>query len=99
MADLLAGPHDAVRAGGELEADVEHQAPWPCSPPPSPPEAGIRQTADASASSTLQKAPEMDAAATAKAARAAERKALMPFAVISISYLLFTVTDGAIRMI
>lgn len=30
---------------------------------------------------------------------AEERKALWPFAVISVSYLLFTVTDGAIRMI
>jgi len=37
---------------------------------------------------------------TAKAEqKAAARKALMPFAVISISYLLFTVTDGALRMI
>jgi hypothetical protein len=42
-------------------------------------------------------------AAQAKAARADERKAsrnaLRPFAVISISYLLFTITDGALRMI
>ena len=33
------------------------------------------------------------------AKKSAERRALYPFAIISISYLLFTVTDGAIRMI
>lgn len=38
---------------------------------------------------------EADKAAKKKAAR----KALVPFAVISIAYLLFTVTDGALRMI
>mmetsp|Transcript_12042 Transcript_12042/g.34666 ORF Transcript_12042/g.34666 Transcript_12042/m.34666 type:complete len:556 (-) Transcript_12042:155-1822(-) len=34
-----------------------------------------------------------------KRKRKAERSALLPFAVISCSYLLFTVTDGALRMI
>ena len=29
----------------------------------------------------------------------AKRKALMPFAIISISYLLYTITDGSVRMI
>jgi hypothetical protein len=28
-----------------------------------------------------------------------QRKALMPFVIISISYLLYTITDGSIRMI
>ena len=28
-----------------------------------------------------------------------QRKALMPFAIISISYLLYTITDGSIRMV
>lgn len=37
--------------------------------------------------------------AVAKAEKAARRTALLPFAVISIAYLLFTITDGAIRMI
>ncbi len=31
--------------------------------------------------------------------RKATRKALMPFAIISISYLLYTITDGSVRMI
>ena len=42
---------------------------------------------------------EKAAAATKATEKAARRTALLPFAVISTSYLLFTVTDGAIRMI
>jgi hypothetical protein len=33
------------------------------------------------------------------AAKAAQRKALLPFAIISLSYLLYTTTDGSVRMI
>ena len=40
-----------------------------------------------------------DTIVEAAAKKAAERKALLPFVIISVSYLLFTVTDGAIRMI
>ena len=39
------------------------------------------------------------AAAAKKAAKAADRAALKPFAIISSSYLLFTITDGAVRMV
>lgn len=35
----------------------------------------------------------------AKEAKAAQRKALLPFAIISLSYLLYTMTDGSVRMI
>lgn len=36
---------------------------------------------------------------TAQEAKAAQRKALLPFAIISLSYLLYTMTDGSVRMI
>ena len=42
---------------------------------------------------------EQPAAAVKKAAKAADRAALKPFAIISSSYLLFTITDGAVRMV
>ena len=37
--------------------------------------------------------------AEAKEEKAAQRKALLPFAIISLSYLLYTMTDGSVRMI
>ena len=39
------------------------------------------------------------APSSSSTAKQERRKALMPFVIISLSYLLFTVTDGAIRMI
>ena len=36
---------------------------------------------------------------TAQEAKAAQRKALLPFAIISLSYLLYTMADGSVRMI
>ena len=47
----------------------------------------------------LEMAVEPAAAAAKKAAKAADRAALKPFAIISSSYLLFTITDGAVRMV
>lgn len=47
----------------------------------------------------MAEAAAVEPADKAKEEKAARRTALLPFAVISIAYLLFTVTDGAIRMI
>lgn len=65
-----------------------------------PADGACSSSADSAAAEAV--AVEVEAAKT-KAAKEDERKAsrnaLLPFAVISISYLLFTVTDGALRMI
>ena len=53
---------------------------------------------DAEAAETAARAADTERAKTPEKA-AAGRSRLLPFAVISITYLLFTVTDGAIRMI
>ena len=53
---------------------------------------------DAEAAETAARAADTERAKT-PAKAAAGRSRLLPFAVISITYLLFTVTDGALRMI
>lgn len=56
---------------------------------------------DETHAAAAQKAPlsEEEQANEAKEARAAKRKALLPFAIISLSYVLYTMTDGSVRMI
>ena len=54
---------------------------------------------DVALTSLEEKKTDDDRKAEAKAEKAAARKALLPFAIISLSYLLYTITDGSIRMI
>ena len=56
---------------------------------------------DETHAAAAQKAPlsQEEQAKEAKEARAAQRKALLPFAIISLSYVLYTMTDGSVRMI
>ena len=58
-------------------------------------------TTDEAHAAAAQKAPlsQEEQANEEKEARAAKRKALLPFAIISLSYLLYTMTDGSVRMI
>jgi hypothetical protein len=63
--------------------------------------AAAAQKAPATHAVAAQKAPlsQEEQAKEAKEARAAQRKALLPFAIISLSYVLYTMTDGSVRMI
>lgn len=94
--------HDVYVPGQPLEQEEKRQLGLdPLTLDTDATHAADAQKAPATHAVAAQKAPlsQEEQAKEAKEARAAQRKALLPFAIISLSYLLYTMTDGSVRMI